>query len=301
MSKKSFFPAIILGIFVTIACALGFAPDTHAATSITISPLHQTKVLMPGEIEPGSFTVANPASNDETLEYEIIVKPFWTDDDNDVTFTAHEDYGRIADWITVDNPTGSVEPNGKNEVTFKISVPKDAPAGGQYATLIVRAKPIEGQMISQVFEMAHLVYAEVAGETVRSGEISDPTLPGFLLSGKITGGASVKNTGNVHSYATHTLRVFPLFSSEEVFTNEENPQENLIMPGGNRYTSISWDKTPSVGIFHVIYDVEFEGVKKTVDKYVIICPIWLLFLLVLALAVIIFKILSGRKKSESGK
>ena len=116
------------------------------------------------------------------------------------------------------------------------------------------------------------------------------------MSGNITGGASITNQGNIHSEATHTLQIFPLFSDEEVYTNEENPKSTWIMPGNTAYSSISWDETPSVGIFHVIYKVEFEGVNNTVDKYVIVCPLWLLFLIILAIFLIIFKILWGKKK-----
>ena len=298
MHKKPFILTLILGLFAVLFQFFTSSSDVYAATSITISPLHQTKILVPGKTESGSFIVANPASNDETLEYEILIKPFWTDDNNEVDFSAHEDYGLIADWITIDEPTGSVEPNDNVEVTFKINVPEDAPAGGQYASLIVRAKPIQGQMISQVFEMAHLVYAEVAGETIHGGEISEPVLPGFLISGNISGGATVKNTGNVHSYATHILQIFPLFSDEEVFTNEENPQENLIMPDANRYTGVTWNETPSVGIFRVKYSVSFEGVKKEIDKLVIVCPLWLLFLILLALFLLIFKIVWGKNRKS---
>ena len=120
--------------------------------------------------------------------------------------------------------------------------------------------------------------------------------PGFLFSGNITASTSITNDGNVHSYATHILRVLPLFGDEEYYTNEEEPTENLIMPEATRYTSISWDDTPNIGIFRVNYIVEYEGVKKEVSKMVIVCPLWLLFIIALILALIIIKIVLGRKK-----
>ena len=94
------------------------------------------------------------------------------------------------------------------------------------------------------------------------------------------------------------MQIFPLFSSEEVFTNEEEPKETWIMPERTVFSSVKWDGTPSVGIFHVIYNVEYEGVESKVDKLVIVCPLWLLFLILLAIFLLIFRILSAKKKDK---
>ncbi|MBQ1528169.1 hypothetical protein IIZ77_00805 [Candidatus Saccharibacteria bacterium] len=94
------------------------------------------------------------------------------------------------------------------------------------------------------------------------------------------------------------MQIYPLFSGEEVFANEEEPKETWVMPEKNLYSSVTWENTPSVGIFRVIYNVEYEGVESKVDKMVIICPLWLLFLIILAIFLIIFRIWSGKKNKE---
>lgn len=279
-----------------LACA--FFVSNASAVQFTVSPMNQMKVITPGETERGSLVVANPATNTEVADVVLEIRPFSYNDDNDPIFEAKEDYSQIVNWITLGKTEYSLKPNESIEVPFTIDVPQNAPAGGQYASIIVRGKEGSGGMFNEFFEIAHLIYAEVAGETIRQGDIIDINIPSFLLSGNITGSATIKNTGNVHSNATHTLKIFPLFSNEEIYTNEENPQTNLIMPGSIRATNVTWDETPSIGIFHVLYDVEFEGVKKEVDKYVIVCPIWLLFLIILGIILIIFRILSVKKKAD---
>ena len=208
----------------------------------------------------------------------------------------------MADWIELYSEEGYIMPNNTDEIRFAIHVPEDAPAGGQYATIVVKSgeyRISESDVdLRGRYESGHLIYADVAGETVRKGSMTDVNVPGFLFSGNITGSAVITNEGNVHSQASHTMQIYPLFSGEEVFTNEEEPKKVWVMPGNTSMSSVTWEETPSVGIFHVIYNVEYEGVESKVDKMVIVCPLWLLFIIILALFLIIFKIWSGKKKSE---
>ena len=274
--------------------------DTAFAESFNLSPMYQNVSLTPGEKYVGNFQITNLYGNTSNFDFELLIEPFTADNDNNISLTANGDYNQITNWIHLFNTEGSIKPNETEEIRFEIDVPEEAPAGGQYASIVVRSKPEETEEgsinLQEIYQSAHLIYADIAGETVRKGEINSVNVPGFLFSGDISGNASIKNAGNVHSRATQTFQVFPLFSNEEVYTNEENPDTVFIMPGNTRYSSISWDQTPSIGIFHVIYNVEFEGVNQKVDKMVIVCPLWLLFIIAVVIFLIIFKILSGKKK-----
>lgn len=293
--------AVALALFAAFISGMLKARSAFAV-SLSVSPMYQNVSLVPGETYYGSFKITNPDYNSGDYKYSLYTQPFLASNDNEITFENNGDYNKIVDWINLESKEGSIAPNATEEIHFSIDVPGDAPAGGQYAAIMVRQEAsgaIDGAVnLQQNFEISHLIYADVAGETVRKGDIADVGVSGFLFSGKITGNSKITNLGNVHSRATQTLQVFPLFSSEEVFTNEENPDTVFIMPGNTRFSTLAWEETPSIGIFHVIYNVEYEGVESKVDKIVIVCPLWLLFLILLALFLLIFRILSAKKTSK---
>ncbi|MBQ3294779.1 hypothetical protein IJG98_03615 [Candidatus Saccharibacteria bacterium] len=301
MSKLTIKLKTLIAIIATTLFAFLPAASTYAIGQFAISPMFQQITLTPGETYSGNFEVINPGDNTIDFRYTVRVEPFSVEGLDNLSFTANGSYNQIVDWIELSREEGIISPNETQEVRFSIHVPEDAPAGGQYAAIMVTSEEyrLDNSTVDlrEKYEASHLLYTEVAGETVRKGKIDNVNVPSFLLSGNIAGSATITNEGNVHSQATHTMQIFPLFSSEEVYTNEENPKAAWIMPGNTAYTSVSWDETPSVGIFHVIYNVEYEGVESKVDKIVIVCPLWLLFLILLAIFLIIFRILSAKKRS----
>ena len=284
--------------------------------SFGLSPMKQSIVLNPGDTYHGSFKIVNPNSSKNELEYEIERKSFYVDEGYGTTFD--EIASPIVDWTTLNSDaTGIVAPNSNVDIKFTIEVPEDAASGGQYEAFMVKTKKSDvgdgnmqnGAGIQEQLIMAHLVFAEIAGNTVRQGEIVSVDVPSFLLSGNITGSAAIKNTGNIHGEAKYIMQVYPLFSSEEAYTNEEDPDTRIILPDRTLYNELAWSETPDMGIFNVIYTVEFEGVTTQVSKLVIKCPIWLLFIIIFIIFAIIIWIVmrvkhhgkKSRKTTESNK
>ena len=289
--KKVLIAALVL-VFVG-ACALVGDRVAKAAGEIgfSVSPMKQNIVLNPGDSYRGTFTVSNPATSENDFSYLVTVTPFYVKDDAEYTAVFDEDSDRtmISKWITLVSPSeGKIAPNESNEIEFIINVPEDAPAGGQYAAITVSSnntdEAAEGSTgIREQIAIAHTIFAEIAGETVKKGEVTEVSVPSFIFSGDLTASSKVKNTGNVHGKAVYKLQVFPLFSSEEVFTNEEKPDEQTILPDRTLYYETAFKNTPSFGIYNVVYTVEFEGTKTEVKKMVIKCPIWMLFSILFAI------------------
>lgn len=302
MKIKKIASIAVATLLVVMLTTKLFTRNTYADGVFQVSPMNQRISLVPGERYYGTFKVTNPGTSIYNFHYKTSVGPFYVDDDFGIKYENNGDYNQIVDWITIENPSGVIAPNDTVIIKFYIDTPLDAPAGGQYALIKVEAdnnNSSEGDLnIQQTFSIAHILYSEVAGETTHGGEFNNIHVPGFLLSGNIYGTSTIKNTGNVHSDGIYTLQIYPLFSKEEVFTNEENPDTANILPGVSRTNVIEWKETPSVGIFHVFYKASFEGIENKVDKMVIVCPLWLLFIIILAIFLIIFKIWSGKKREK---
>ena len=295
-------------VFAGISCLnLVFADGKKFA----ISPMSQKVILVPGEVYKGGITVSNPADSTENFNYVVSVSPYslaedTTTDDNlgGSDFDTRNQYNQIADWIKVDNPKGEVAPNEQKTVSFEITVPEAAPAGGQYAALIVQedkdAAANENNIaVDEIMRMAHIIYAEVAGETKRDEEILENNIPGFFTSSPLRASSMVKNKGNVDTQAEYTLQVWPLFSDEEICTNEEKPTEIRVMPETNNY-HMEECNVPSIGIFRVKQTVKiFDEVSET-EKTVLFCPVWILFIIIfVVIAIIIWIVMKIRSRNSA--
>lgn len=304
-TRKTILKTIFGGILSLILCFVSVS-GAFADGRFTVSPMNQKIVLTPGETYKGSFKIANPGSSTTDFSYQATVKPFYVDEDYSPVYENNGDYTQIVDWVKIEEPKGTISPNNVKEFYFSINVPKNAPAGGQYAAIAITSDNEEEDVenavnIRRKYSISHIIYAEVAGTTRRQGEINNANVQGFILDGNIAGVSSVRNDGNVHGTAKYTLQIWPLFSSEEIYTNEEEPMEKTVLPNRTLINSITWNQTPMFGFFNVKYTVEFEGVTTEVSKLVIKCPLWILLIVVFAIVGIIVWIVFRNKSRKNSK
>lgn len=289
------------------------ASAEEVKVSLTVSPQHESIVLNPGETFHGTIKVSNASTSTRSTDYEVSVGSFSRtkgsnslDDYGDINYIDRSTYNMIMDWITIEEPNGSVEPNETVVVPYTIEVPKDVPAGGQYASFIVKdatklVSEGEGVAVDNVLQVLSILYAEVTGDTRQEGEITTNSMPSFLLNGPLTAESMVRNSGNVHTRAEYTFQVWPLFSDEEVCTNEEDPETSMILPDTERYHAQTCE-LPSVGIFKAKQVVKIFDKVSIVERTVIICPLWLLFLMLFVIiAIVIWVVMRVRGNKKRGR
>lgn len=295
---KKVFSAVVMLVALFVSACGGL--NNVSAMSFSISPMKEKIVLIPGQTFHGSLKVTNPATNEEDFEFKASVTGISFDENYNMSLDETEKYSDIIKWTKIENPTATIKPNETATVYFNIDVPQNAPAGAQYEAITVSTVAGEGSgklNIQQNVQMAHIIYANVAGETVYDTKVTEMNLPAFLFGGNLSATAMVKNSGNAYADAEHILQVFPLFSNEEIYTNEEDPNTTVVLPESVRLANTTWYETPSIGIFNVRYTVKIDGeTAGSIEKLVIICPVWLLIVVVIAIAMLIIWIIVIIKK-----
>ncbi len=302
----------LLVVLCSVFC-VGKPAFGESRIAIAMSPMNQRILLIPGQTYQGGFIIGNSAHAQEDLHYTSSIAPFFLRQMEDGQYNYNEadnttktDMNLIVDWTTIDNPTGVVPPNGNKTISFTINVPEDAPAGGQYMEIQVRedrSNYTSPTGVNEIVQMAHVIYAEVAGESRREGVVLENNIPSFLLNNNLEATSRIRNNGNVHTDAEAVLQVWPLFSDEEICTNEEEASSIFVMPGTERYHTETC-QLPMVGIFRAKQTVKIFGEISVVEKMVIVCPIWLLFIIIFAIFALIFYFVAkskNRKKAAPKK
>lgn len=316
--NKKIFSGLVGAALLLVSVILPY----EVASAFTVSPQVQEYALTPGQSVTGEVEAFNPSDAQGDFYYVAEVVPYSVSNDGQYTtnFDAMEDYTNIVNWVTMSDDDeaeskevhGVLKPGEGGKVYYTITVPKDARGGGQYFAVRVKndtdaaqdAEKDDTVVIKEVIGIASLVFTEVSGDITVKGEITNNNVPSFVLNPPISTSFMVKNEGNTHAKVSYSLQVFPLFSDEEIYTTEEDMGSSYVLPGATRTIVQSWENTPQIGIFKVrqtVYYDSMDNEPSVTEKLVIVCPVWLLFVIFFLIAALIIWIVmrvKARGKSE---
>lgn len=271
--------------------------------TFTVLPMSQRFNLVPGKTTEGSIKIVNPADATEDFSYKTSIMPYGVvGSDYTADLATDTAYTAITEWITISEPTGKIAPNETKEVKFTITVPEDAPVGGQYAAIAVSSDSESsggsGVTVQNVFELASIIYAQVEGEAEHKGEVLENNIPGFVVTPSVTVSALITNRGNVHENATFVITVSNFFTGEVILPTEENEGEysEIIMPDTERYIEREIDNLPALGVIKVSQTIYYRGNKSVEEKEIVICPIWFMALVILTIVTLVITIVQIIKK-----
>lgn len=297
--------SIAASLILSFSGIFGIAPayadgiDTHLLVSPASQELGELK---PGQSYEGEFLVKNIGN--KAFKYKVYVAPYYVQGDNyDPTYETINSYTRISEWFTFDKTDGSLDVQEQETVKYKVKVPENVPGGSQNAAIMVETDNSvdETKTVSSSTRIAMIVYSTIDGETDVCGKIIDKTIPTFLFHPPITASGRVENCGNTDLNVTYTFHVYPLFSDEEIYSNEEQPVKLATIPKTRRYTNLEWEGTPSFGIFKVKLDVNYAGINESIEKIVIVCPLWLVVLIIVFIGAVVFWLVSRNRERKNKK
>lgn len=260
--------------------------------------------LEPGKTYTGTYKVKNTGA--KTFDFKMSFLPYTVKDETyEPVYSEDNTYTEITKWITLNVMEGTLEAGEEQVIEYTIDVPETAHGGAQAATIISTMQPPKGESsgnsVGTTQQLGYVVFGNVDGQVIKTGKVLENSVPGFLFNPPIYGTSLVENTGNVYTSAEYKLQVFPLFSDEEVYTNEETPDKNIIFPETKRYNEVKWEGAPQLGIFRVRQTVKIFDEESVTEKMVFLCPIWFLFIVILIIFCAIFWIVSRvmRRKKEA--
>ena len=290
---KTLLTALILSFSMIPATAVFAEDDEYSVNYVLgITPTQKGfETMEPGETYAGSFKVRNKGGGE--FSYKIEVTPYSVEGENySPNYDKETKYTDIVKWISIDKTEGTVARGQEEDISYTITVPENAHGGGQAATIMVSMGGDSNEGLQTVRRLGYLVYGNVNGDIIRTAKILENKIPSFIFDPPIIATSVVENTGNVYTKASYTLQVFPLFSDEEIYTTEENPDGNILFPETKRYSEISWEGAPALGIFRVKQTIKIFDEVSEVEKLVFLCPLWFIAIILLLIFLIIFWIVS---------
>jgi hypothetical protein len=281
--------------------------DSAGKIAITLSPTSQRIELKPGKITAGEFTVMNDGTIDTSIR--VYAAPYQVTPDyatND--FENNTKWTQISRWITF-GPENLAElildmpASTRETIQFSVNVPASVPFGGQYAAIM--AETVGGNTgsgVKAVHRVASLIYSEVAGDTLKKGEVIKRDWQGWYKSSIIKTGLTLKNSGNIDFTVSNTLAVKSFFSDKVMC--EEKPKTITMLPDTEREVDLSCDTGKTVGLYRVAQRSEYLGEISEATRTVFVMPLYILILLVVAIAALILllavllKRISRKKKGS---
>lgn len=310
MKKIIFALSLIFGSLLAPIAPVTYAEEvtdsSSSAPELSVSPATASVSLKPGASMDYTLVVTNDKEND--LAITAYVAPYSIQNENyDVDFEKETARTQLSRWIKFVNEDGSVVDkysavvpgNSKAYVNYRVTVPEDIPAGGQYASIFIQtgdnAKPLETSGLQAVSRVGVIIYGRGVGETEEKAEISDVHVPVFLTSGPVAASALVTNLGNTDIEVEYSFTVSSIVGNELYHAEGKNP----VLPDAARRIKAEWENTQPMGIFHVSYHVSTLGETYEESKLIIILPVYMIVIALFILTLlVIWIIILIRKRRE---
>lgn len=273
MKKFSLTLRLIAVMLSALASAFSPYSPAHAieGESIVMSPTSKPYKLDAGMTRKDSFIILNDGTSRYT--FKVYASPYFVKNSAyEADFETKAPNADAYQWVTFDQKRYELKPGEKVEVSYTVSVPRDAAPGGHYGVLFAETEvdPAKTSQIGRQKRVGMIIYATVNGDYIQQGrqiEVRvDPIQIGYPLSGMMT----VENTGNTDFTMKKTLQIKNIFGS----TVYDKTLEHIILPKTTRDLPLTWENGAWLGWYNVHTESVILGKSVTYDQLVFIAPAW---------------------------
>lgn len=281
-TKNNLFQKAFSGLAVFALFAL-MMPSAYA---IGIRPLRNELNLDPGTSAEGEVMVIN--ETDEDFMAEPVVQVFTKNSETGAPIYPNQEDLEIEDvrsWIDISDEPVSVPAKGQTPVSYTVSVPADATAGGRYATIAYQPVKPDSGAVAVTVRAASLLYINVQGDLILDGEVTRFGLPEQLMGDKpFVFDVTFQNNGNTHLKPKGWIEITDLDSGRKLtdIGGYVDPETQELMmkdalpvnqgPGGNvlpgslRTYQATWEKGLAVGHYRADLNLEYTPDKAPITQ-----------------------------------
>ena len=259
MRRQHYLPLLAsLTVVAILTLTTGFA---HAAPqAITMTPTSSSPVIMPGAVYKGSFDVINQGQSG--YAFTVYAAPYHVDgEDYTPDFTTLPNTTSVDKWFTLSSSGGHINPGQTATINYTVAVPANTAPGGYYAVLFAQTQyPKTANSITLNERVGEIFYLQAAGTVTQKGQLLSWGA-GVFQRPPLTTTLRLENSGGVHYPATIRVNVRDIFGHSKygLYTVKE------VLPQTIRRTTITWNKTPAIGIFKITGTVNY--LNKTVPLH----------------------------------
>lgn len=282
-----------LALALTLILGISFLAPTPASAQsgdvvVSLRPSEQDLELTPGKTYDESVVVYNIGK--DAFDFSVEASPYQTKDNTyEPDFFSETSYTKLSNWITFETVDFHVEPSTSVEVKFTITVPADAPGGGQYAAILIRLGDVDADTsgVGIISQLAATIHGHIKGNAVRrEGSMISHDFPTIFLSSPFTITSVFENTGNIDYRVTESWVIRDFFTNRE-YVGPASANDTgyvygtlsaVVLPDTERTIKLAWQDAPTIGVFRVEQTISYFDQNETYSHIVVVCPIWIVAL-----------------------
>lgn len=258
-----------------------------------ISPAKLFFKAEPGDTYEGSYQAFNEGTN--AFDFAIIISPaYYTSDYSGYNFNTKSKWNNIINWITIETDPIHLEPGQMVEIPFTVNVPQEALGESQFFAFINRIIPDSSQnngAVNTIKQIGLVSSATINGSEINGcGKIIEQKANWWQSKAPLKTFATIENCGNIDFYAAGKIIVENAFFGGGL-VYESSAEQLYLVPETQRDFELNWSNAPTFGIFKITQQIQVFDEPKVFEKIVILCPFWIIILIIITIYLLIIAIL----------